>query len=195
MLRFRSFPLFSLLLALLVLAPALGASAADSPRYRRSVENYQVPDVILTNQNREKVRLVELLDSDIPVMVDFIYGTCTTICPVLSAGFSNLQKKLSPDAKQKVRLVSVTIDPEYDTPEIMTEYLKRYRAQEGWDFLTGTREDIDRVMHAFNAYIPDKMGHYPLNLLKGPGKDQWVRIYGLLSTRDLMSEYDQLLEK
>ena len=165
---------------------------AEDQRYQRSEERYTIPDVTLIDQDRQKVRLVELLNADKPVLVDFIYGTCTTICPILSAGYSSLQRKLAPSA-DKVLLVSISIDPEYDTPEVMTEYLAKYQAKPGWVFLTGNREDINQVMLAFDAYVPNKMAHYPITFLHGPGRDRWVRIYGLVGTADLMKEYQGLL--
>ena len=170
------------------------AHAGDPQRYQRSEEIYQIPDVILVNQDGVRVPLRQLLDPGKPVMLDFIYGTCTTICPILSAGYSNLQRKLGP-AAQEVQLVSVTIDPEYDTPEIMTEYLQRYSRKPGWDFVTGSRGDIDKVMHAFNAYVPNKMAHRPLTLLRGAGEERWIRIYGLVGTSDLMAEYLKLKKR
>jgi protein SCO1/2 len=185
-----------LLVCAVLLAFALGFSSGDAQaeerRYQRSEESYTIPDVTLIDQDRQKVRLVELLNADKPVLVDFIYGTCTTICPVLSAGYSSLQRKLAP-AADKVLLVSISIDPEYDTPEVMTEYLAKYQAKPGWVFLTGTREDINRVMRAFDAFVPNKMAHYPITFLRGPGRDHWVRIYGLIGTSDLMKEYQGLL--
>lgn len=182
----------------LMIVMTLGFSAdcsyAESKRYQRSEEKYVIPDVTLISQDRKKVRLVELLDPGKPVLVDFIYGTCTTICPILSAGYSSLQRKLGDDA-DKVLLVSISIDPEYDTPEVMSEYLKRYQAKPGWLFLTGTREDIDKTMRAFDAYVPNKMAHYPITFMRGPGRDHWLRIYGLIGTSDLMKEYQGLLGK
>jgi protein SCO1/2 len=164
-----------------------GQAAAADKRYKRTVENYTMPDVVLVNQNGAKVRFRELVQPNKPVAVDFIFGTCTTICPVLSAGYANLQQKLGPDARN-IQLVSISIDPEHDTPKVMREYLQRYRAKPGWDFLTGSREDIDKVMHAFNAYIPDKMSHYPLTLIRSPGDGRWVRIFGLMGSSEFMSE-------
>lgn len=161
--------------------------ADASTRYQRTVESYTTPDVMLTNQNGERIRLRSLLDTDQPVVVDFIYGTCTTICPVLSAGFVNLQRKLGADS-EKVRLVSITIDPEHDTPQILKEYLERYRGQPGWDFLTGSRQDIDRVMNSFDAYFRDKMDHKPLTFIRSPENGKWIRLYGLLSSRDFLKE-------
>jgi protein SCO1/2 len=172
---------------------AVASPSQGKPRYKRTLENYQVPDVTLINQDGQPIKLKALLNSDKPVLLDFIYGTCTTICPVLSIGFSYFQKKLGPEAGD-VQLVSVSIDPDNDTPETMKEYLKRYNAQPGWDFLTGNRGDILQVMKAFDAYVINKMDHRPLTILHAPGDDKWVRIHGLLGMADLMKEYKELLK-
>jgi protein SCO1/2 len=95
----------------------------------------------------------------------------------------------------KVQLVSISIDPDNDTPEIMREYLQRYKSQPGWDFLTGKRQDIIQVMKAFDVYVVNKMNHYPITILRAPGSDAWVRIDGLLGASDLMEEYRQLAGK
>jgi protein SCO1/2 len=179
-----------------ILCPAAAAIAlalvpcqagAAQREIKRTIETYQAPDVVLIDQEGARVRFLDVVQSDKPVIIDFIFGTCTTICPVLSVGFLNLQRKLGPDAG-KVHLVSISIDPEYDTPKIMKEYLKRYQAKPGWDFFTGSRQDIDSVMKAFDAYIPDKMYHYPLTLLKAPGENQWVRVFGLMSSSEFLAE-------
>lgn len=186
-----SFPGIFLLLAILgSLLPSSLCHAADT-KYKRSFEKYIVPDVTLINQDGDKVRLKSLLETDHPVVVDFIYGTCTTICPVLSAGFLNLQRKVAASGG-KVKLISITIDPENDTPMIMKEYLQRYRAQPGWEFLTGSRADIDTVMRAFDAYIPDKMSHYPINLIRSPKDGSWVRLFGIMSGKEFLDEYQQV---
>lgn len=167
---------------------------AESRKYSRSVEKYTVPDVVLVNQDGKKVRLATLLGGDQPVVVDFIFGTCTTICPVLSAGYVNLQNRLSSDGR-KPRLISITIDPENDTPNVMKEYLKRFHARPGWDFLTGSRADIDAVMKGFNSYIPDKMSHYPINLIHNPKDGSWVRLFGIMSSREFLAEYQSVAGK
>lgn len=179
--------LMHLLTIFMVLCIMSVAGAADR-KYQRSVESYTVPDVVLVNQDGKKVKFKSYIETDKPVVLDFIYGTCTTICPVLSAGFTNLQNRLGPDV-QKARLVSITIDPENDTPQVMKDYLKRYRARPGWDFLTGSRADIDRVMRSFNAYIPNKMSHYQLTLIRSPRDGKWNRIKELISSADLLEEY------
>ena len=167
---------------------------AAEKKYQRSPEKYTVPDVVLVNQDGKKIPFKSFLETDKPVMVEFIYATCTTICPVLSVGFANLQHKLGADAA-KVRLVSISIDPENDTPAVMKDYLKKYGAGPGWDFLSGTRADIDTVMRAFDAYVASKMYHLPLTMIRSPADGSWVRIKGLMGAADLQDELAQIAQK
>lgn len=174
-----------LVIFFLTLAPV--QAGAEIKPYKRSIERYQMPDVTLISQEGKKVRLKSLVDSGKPVIVDFIYGTCTTICPILSVCFTNLQGKLAANS-QKVHLVSISIDPENDSPKVMRDYLKRYRAKPGWDFLTGSRKDIDAVMKSFDAYIPNKMSHYAVTFIHMPQEKNWVRINGIMSTSEFIEE-------
>ena len=180
---------FFLLLACLCMVSE--AWAGREKNVTRTLETYEVPDVTLINQDGVKVNLRKLLFCDSPVLVDFVYTTCTTICPVLSINFANFQKTLI-DERGSYRLVSISIDPEFDTPPAMKTYLKRYNAKPGWDFLTGSREDISRVLKVFNVYTRNKMNHLPVTLLKSPTDNRWVRIYGLMGTSELLVEYEKV---
>ena len=168
-----------------------GTPSGAAPPYTTSVLTVELPEVELIDQDAQIVTLKELIEGEDVVMVDFIFGTCTTICPILSAGFTNLQRRMGSGPGGPV-LISFSIDPEHDSPEIMTKYLRRYRAQPGWYFLTGDRDDIDKVMHAFDAYVPDKMSHQPVTFIKGTEPNQWLKIDGLVSTADLTTELEKI---
>ena len=184
---------WSVVIALLLTALPAGADDQTAPKgdYQRTVEKYTVPDVTLLNQNGEKIKLRSILDSGKPLVIDFIYTTCTTICPVLSANFLNLQNRLG-ESTETVQLVSISIDPEHDRPEQMKKYMQRFQAKKGWDFLTGSRDDIITVLTAFDATMIDKMSHSPLYILRGPKADEWVRIHGLVGASDLKNELGRL---
>ena len=182
------FLIFAVSIALLV-----GAPTGAAPRYTTSTITVEIPDVTLIDQDARVVTLRELVEGNEIVIVDFIFGTCTTICPILSAGFSNLQRRMG-SGPGGPTLLSISIDPEHDSPEVMTKYLKRYRAQPGWSFLTGDRDDIDLVMRAFGAYVPDKMSHQPVSFIKMGASDQWLKIDGLVSTADLLAELAKIRE-
>ena len=172
---------------IVVMMMSVSALAADKPRFTRTEVEIDIPDVTLINQQGDEVGFREMLLGERPVYVEFIFATCTTICPVLSAGFASMQRKLG-DGRDQVRLISITIDPEHDGPEELKTYLDRYGAKSGWDFLTGTREDIDLVEKAFDAYVADKMSHQPLTFIRSPGTGQWVRLYGFAGSADLLEE-------
>jgi len=165
------------------------AARKEKPKgtYKKSLHRYTVPNVTLLNQDGKKVNIRSLIDSGKPVIIDFIYTTCNTICPVLSASFTNLRRELGKDA-DSVQLISISIDPEHDRPEQMKKYLSRFTTGKGWDFLTGSKEDIRRVLRALDAEVPDKMAHEPIYLIHGPHADEWVRIKGLMWKTDLLAE-------
>lgn len=160
----------------------------------RETASYSIPNVTLLNQDGKKVNLKELVEGGKPVIINFIFSTCTTICPVMTATFSGLRGELGSDA-QRVQLISISIDPENDRPEQMKQYLARFNWGPGWEFLTGTREDVGRVLKAFNAFVTDKMSHEPLFILRAPDSDQWVRIKGLVRKSDLMKELQRMERK
>ncbi len=157
----------------------------------RTIVNYNVPDVSLINQDGKKVDLHTFLNSDKIIVLDFIFTTCSTICPILSSAIANFQNKMG-DKSGSIQMVSVSIDPGYDTPEILKEYSERYDAQKGWEFLTGSREDINATLRAFGAYVSNKMDHAPLTFLHAPGSRNWVRINGFLSPSEFLHEYHKL---
>ena len=191
---------FSCLLFLLICAGLVGAdraamadehaahrAAMKKPRYSTSVASYDIPDVQLIDELGAPVTLRSLLESDQPVALNFIFTTCTTICPVMTATFAQMQRQLG-DAADQLRLVSVSIDPEYDRPDILKAYAQQFHAGEGWTFLTGDSTDIVQVMRSFDTYAGSKMNHQPVTLLKSPHNESWVRIDGLASGADLVQE-------
>ena len=179
-------------LCVLLMVVAAAGEPADTPRFKRTTVAVEVPDLTLIDQNGDEVGFRDAMLGDRPVFVEFIFATCTTICPVLSAGFASMQRKLGDD-REEVLLVSLTIDPEHDGPKELRDYLDRYGAKSGWDFYTGTREDIDLVMRAFDAFVPDKMSHKPLTFVHAPGRESWIRIDGFAGSRDLMEELEHAM--
>jgi protein SCO1/2 len=152
----------------------------------RSEVNYVIPAVALLRDDGKHVALPAELDDGRPVALNFIYTSCTTICPLSSQVFAQFQDQLG-DKRSRFHLVSISIDPEQDTPARLREYAQQYGAKPGWDHYTGAFAVIGDVQRAFNAYRGDKMSHTPLTLLReAPGKP-WVRIDGFASVDDLLA--------
>lgn len=163
-------------------------TAIPGSGYTSSVMQYQIPDVKLLDTNGNPVALRSSLDGDNPVMLNFIFTTCTTICPVTSATFSRVQEQLEAE-HDKMRMVSISIDPEHDSPSRLNSYAKKFHAGARWSILTGSIENSIAVQRAFDAYFGDKMNHRPITLIhKGTGND-WLRVEGFASADDLLREY------
>jgi protein SCO1/2 len=162
-------------------------AAMQKSRYAVTTASYVVPDVQLIDESGAPVALRALLESDQPVALNFIFTTCTTICPVMTATFAQMRRQLG-DAGATLRLVSISIDAEYDRPEVLREYASLFKAGPGWTFLTGNSDTIDQVLRSFDAYTGSKMNHQPLTLLKDPQSPSWVRIDGLASSTVLAEE-------
>lgn len=188
-------PFAALLMCLWCSAPAYASmdehaahrAAMASSRYSVSTSAYDIPNVELVDADGRQVALSALLSGDQPVALNFIFTTCTTICPVMTATFSQMRHALGDSAAQ-VELVSITIDPEYDRPAVLKAYAENFGADAGWTFLTGDSLDIENVLRSFDAYAGSKMNHQPLTLLKKPGDANWVRIDGLASGENLAQE-------
>ncbi|NJO14840.1 MAG: SCO family protein [Thioploca sp.] len=167
----------------------------QSEHYTRSVETYTIPEITLINQEDKEIALLSLLKSSERVALNFIFTTCTTICPVMTATFAKMRQQLGTEA-DKLLMVSISIDPEQDTPAALQAYAKRYQANPQWQFLTGELEQIIAIQKAFNTYTGNKMNHRPLTFFKQPNQaNQWIRIDGLASSADLAKEYRSLLAK
>lgn len=169
------------------------AAAAPATENKRSIEKYAVPALNMIRQDGSKVNFQADIDDGRPVMLNFIYTSCTAICPVTTQVFARVQDILGAE-KARVHMVSVSIDPEYDSPARLDAYARKYKAGTQWQFYTGTREASIAVQKAFAAYRGDKMNHTAVTYMRAaPGKP-WIRLDGMRSPDDLVKEVRSLLQ-
>jgi protein SCO1/2 len=181
---------------LLLSCALLCASPVHAAEVQRSYADYTVPDVTLVDQDGAKVKVKQLLEGakGKPVFVQFVFTSCTTICSLLGAVFSNFQKKFGPGAKD-IRFVSVSIDPDHDTPDKLKKFLGKFDAGPNWTFVTGDRADIKSVGQAFDAWVENKMTHTPLTFMWSPAEKKWLRLNGFIGAGELVDEYNKALVK
>jgi len=175
--------------------PGVGGHQTSAPkRYARAVVSYETPDVHLIDMTGALVPLTDVLNYQGPLLLQFIFTTCPTVCPALSGLFSATLDRLESHAG-RLRLISISIDPEHDTPERLRAYAQKLKAKPQWHFFTGHREDIAAVQKAFDAYQNNKMQHEPLTYLRASPATPWVRLDGFMSAGDLLAEYWQLVSR
>jgi protein SCO1/2 len=161
---------------------------------KRSEVNINLPKVQLVKPDGKEVSLQNELNDGRVVVLSFIYTTCTAICPMTSQTIYKLQGKLGGDL-DKVHLMSISIDPEQDTPEKLAKYADKYHASKFWDHYTGTESASISVQKAMNVYHGDKMNHTPVTFIWSGKGESWVRIDGFASADDILLEVRRLIAK
>ena len=100
----------------------------------------------LVDQHGETVRFYDDLLHGKIVVIDAFFTTCNGICPVMGRALKAVQERYAEHLGKDLHLISITLDPEHDTPERLAEYATRFEAGDGWHFLTGTPEDVHGLL-------------------------------------------------
>ena len=161
----------------------MGASAL--PKRNEVVLNVAAGKLV--RQDGVAVDLKRLLNNGKPVVMAFIYTSCTAVCPLTSHILAETQRLLGDDI-DKVQILSVSIDPEFDTPAVLTGYSRSLGAKPQWQHYTGSLPNIVAVQKAFGAYRGDKMNHDSLIFVNSGNTKNWVRFDGFPKADQLVKE-------
>ena len=161
-----------------------GANSAVALSYR----DYVAPAVSLVRTDGRPLSFANLVDGSRPVVLEFFYTSCTTICGMQASTLALARRRFGPNAIS----VSITIDPEYDTPLKLRAYGSNFNADTRWFLLTGRRGDILKVLSAFDArpFGDNKMLHRPLVFIRPAKGRQWVRMEGLANADQIVAAYN-----
>ncbi len=149
-----------------------------------------IPDVELLDQNGRKIHFYTDLVKGQTVVINFIFTTCTTICPPLGATFARVQKELGDKAGRDVRFISISVDPATDTPERLKAWGEKFHAGEGWTFVTGNKPQVDELLRALGASSARREDHSPTILIGNDAHGSWTRAYGLANTSKIIALID-----
>jgi len=150
------------------------------------------PDVEVIDQDGRQLHFYSDLVRGKRVAINFVFTTCTTICPPMGANFERLQALLGARAGADVRLLSISIDPLTDTPERLKAWGARFHAGPGWTLLTGSKEELDRLLKAMGIFTADPANHAPILLLGDDRTGRWTRAYGLAPPAKIVQLLDGL---
>ena len=159
--------------------PEAEESVSPAPEVGGALQ--KIPDVMVTDQNGKRLRFHSDLIAGKVVAINFIFTTCTAICPPLSANFRRVQQELAKKPGLDVRLISISVDPTTDTPERLHDFAAHFKAGPNWTFVTGDKREIDSILQALGAGITDKNDHTPMVLIGNDKTGYWTRTYGLIS--------------
>ena len=183
----------SIVIALLFCFSPTHAHAQPAKSTQELDRPLDIPDAELWNQRGEKIHFYSDLVKGRVVVIQSIFTTCTTLCPLLGTTFSHVQDTLGGRARD-VRLISISVDPSTDTPERLKAWGARYHAGPNWTMVTGNKYEVDRVLRALKFYTADKLSHTALVLVGNDATGHWVRTSGFVPAARIVEMVKSLLE-
>lgn len=150
-------------------------------------------DVELLDQDGRTVRFYSDVLKGKTVVINALFTTCTNVCPPISRNFERIQEALGPRLGKDVFLVSITVDPETDTPAKLKEYAERFHARKGWSFLTGKKENLDSALYKLGQYVEEKTQHKTVIIIGNEATGLWKKAFGLARADELIKLVEEVM--
>ncbi len=171
-------------LAFIACVVSWGAALAQSSHWGR---NY-FPNVVLQDQDGRSLRFYDDMIEGKVVAINFVYTTCTDVCPLDTAQLREVQRLLGDRVGRDVHMYTISINPERDTPADLRRFMRSYDVAPGWTFLTGRREDIDLLQRRLGLRPVDerRLREHDTSIIVGNERTgQWIRRSAFESPRIL----------
>jgi protein SCO1/2 len=152
--------------------------ASDRARIAAATERF-IPNVELINQDGKTVRLYDDLLKDKIVLLDFIFTQCTDACSPLTQNLAEVQDLLGDRVGRAVSMVSISVDPAHDTPQVLKAFADKFGAKPGWAFLTGPADTLNNLAHKLGGVASDWRDHSTQIVIGNVPAGQWLKLNGL----------------
>ena len=173
-------------------ANAKARRAAEEAAKAKRASRVVVPDEAVVDQDGNPVKFYADLVKGKLVVVNFFYTTCESVCSMQGKSLARLQAALGDQLGREVQLISVSFDPERDSPERLKAWGKMFGAKSGWRLITGGKKEIDRIIQAFTGGSTVKGEHSAMVFIGDASKGVWIRAYGLEEPDRLMHLIDRV---
>jgi protein SCO1 len=151
-------------------------------------------DAMLTNQDGKQLRFyTDVLKGNI-VIINSFYSSCSGVCRVTIPVFKQLQESLGERVGKDVRLVSITVDPQNDTAEVLRQYAVGVGAKPGWDFLTGDKQTVDQVLYKLGLFAESKEDHSNVFIVGNEPTGLWKKVLGIAPPYEIRRSVESVLD-
>lgn len=150
-------------------------------------------DVVLVNQNGEKMRFYSDLLRDKVVVINSFFATCPGSCLPMERNLEKMQQALGDRVGKDVHIISISVDPLVDTPANLKEYAKKLHAKPGWYFLTGEKQNVDLALKKLGHLVANKQDHLNIFIIGNERTGLWKKAFGLAQSDELMKVLESVL--
>lgn len=174
-------------------ATTVAGKPAAPPR-ERSAKRYQ-PNISLVSHQGQTLRFFDDVIKGHVVLINTMFTSCAGICPPITNNLLAVQKALSPYLGKQVLMVSITVDPQTDTPAVLKAYVERFGIGPGWLFLTGQPADVDAVLAKLGDMDPEKTRHSGMLLIGDESGRSWRKVPAMSPPQDIAGAVEKLLAR
>jgi protein SCO1/2 len=184
----------SLLVGLILISMAICAQGqAPAKDAEQSPAHKYFTDTVLITQDGKQVRFYSDVLKDKVVVINCFFATCQGSCLPLNRTFEKIQAQFGERLGKDVVLVSITVDPQMDTPARLKEYAAKFHALPGWFFLTGEKEHVDFIHKKLGQYVEDKQEHNNIFLIGNVRTGLWKKAFGLAKPEELYKVIESVI--
>lgn len=173
--------------------PNTPATPNAAPSSGPSAEKY-FTDVILVNQDGEKMRFYSDLLKGKTVIINSFFATCQGSCLPITRNLEKVQEALGDRLGKDARIISISVDPEVDTPAELKAFGRKFHARAGWYFLTGSKENVEFVLKKIGQFVSDKQDHYNIVIIGNDRTNLWKKAFGLAKSEALIEVVESVLD-
>jgi protein SCO1/2 len=150
-------------------------------------------DVVLVNQNGEKMRFYsDLLQAKV-VVINSFFATCPGSCLPMERNLEKVQRALGDRMGKDVHIISISVDPTVDTAANLKEYAKKLHAGPGWYFLTGEKQNVEFALKKIGHLVADKRDHLNIFIIGNERTGLWKKAFGLANSDELIKVVESVL--
>jgi len=173
------------------------AAAAATGGTHAALANTYLPNVVVRTQDGARVRFYEDLIKDKVVLINFMFTSCPNQCPRTTANLAKVAEQLGDRLGRDVRLISVTLDPATDTPDVLKDYSHRYGTKPGWYFVTGRQKDIDAIRRRLGVRedTNDLMQHTGMLIYGNDAREKWAAMPALAQPKAIVRSVMPLIQR
>jgi len=161
-------------------------------RIEMPLTSMEIPDTLLVDQNGNKVRLYSDLVKDKIVLVHFFFTKCSDVCPMQGRSLMKLKSRLGNRLGRDVFFISISKDPQNDTPEKLSKWGKHYDVGPGWTLVTGETPTIKKLLWDLTGEEIGQVTHESQVLIGNDRTGVWTSTDGLLLTDELVKTIDDI---
>lgn len=174
-------------------AGAAQSGAASMDDAQTAAQKY-FTDVELINQNGEKMRLYSDLLKNKVVVVSSFFATCTSVCPPMNRNLEKVQEAFKDRIGKDLLIISISVDPEVDTPPVLKDYAAKFHAVPGRLFLTGKKQNIDWALYKLGQFVEDKNDHQTIIIIGNERTGLWKKAFGMAKADELIEVIRSVLD-